>query len=178
MATRNIYLPQFTPQDLEKFWGFVQRGADDECWGWAHKHDGKGYSRFCAQDRTLRAQRVMYFLHYGIDPGELWVLHRCDHPPCINPHHFFLGTNADNVADKMKKGRHRVVSGDEHWARKDRERYKGENNPFAKLPWEDILAIRRRRRELGTTYQELAELYHTSPTHVCRIVHNQTRQDC
>jgi len=37
----------------------------------------------------------------------LWVLHRCDNPPCCRPDHLFLGTPADNTADMIAKGRGR-----------------------------------------------------------------------
>jgi hypothetical protein len=38
------------------------------------------------------------------------VLHHCDNPPCCNPAHLFLGTQADNVFDMVAKKRRRGPS--------------------------------------------------------------------
>jgi len=55
--------------------------------------------------RQVGAHRVSFEVFEGIDPGDLDVCHRCDVPPCINPHHLFLGTAQDNMRDCFQKGR-------------------------------------------------------------------------
>lgn len=40
-----------------------------------------------------------------IPPG-MWVLHKCDNPPCVRPDHLFLGNAYANTHDSIQKGRH------------------------------------------------------------------------
>ena len=49
--------------------------------------------------------RKIYQLRHGKLPSHLLVCHICDNPPCILDAHHFVGTNADNMADAVKKNR-------------------------------------------------------------------------
>lgn len=76
------------------------------CWLWSGDiHDQFGYGLILVGKRTTLAHRVSWELHHGPIPDGLCVLHRCDTPPCVNPDHLFLGTQADNMRDKAVKNR-------------------------------------------------------------------------
>lgn len=78
--------------------------GENECWEWKGSKSKDGYGKFVALGNQL-AHRVSWIIHNGEIPKGLQVLHECDNPPCVNPKHLFLGTNHDNVLDKVKKGR-------------------------------------------------------------------------
>lgn len=93
---------QRRPPDV-RFWKHVRK--TESCWIWTGGTI-TGYGQFHPTDtRVMKAHRFSWELHYGPIPAGLWVLHRCDTPPCVRPDHLFLGTHADNMADARAKGR-------------------------------------------------------------------------
>jgi HNH endonuclease len=98
-------LPELSQLDAERFWRYVDKRGDDECWPWLGGLSSSGYGYFKAARKNLRAHRVAYLLHFDKDPFPLLICHKCDNPICVNPHHAFLGTHIENTDDRHGKGR-------------------------------------------------------------------------
>jgi len=89
-----------------RFWSSVDKSERPKsCWIWKAGKDKYGYGIFCCGGDNYRAHRVAYQLTQGEIPKGKCVLHHCDNPSCVNPSHLFVGTHADNVRDKVAKGR-------------------------------------------------------------------------
>jgi hypothetical protein len=111
------------------------------CWLWEGYVNKDGYGTVTRQGQIYMAHRYSWIVNRGEIPPGLYLLHRCDTPPCINPDHLYLGTAADNAADMKRRGRQLDQS--------------GEHNHSAKLTEEDVLAIRadaRIQREIALDY--------------------------
>lgn len=73
--------------------------------------DGEGYGRIMVARVKYMAHRLSYSLNNGPIPDGYVVRHKCDNPSCINPEHLEVGTQADNIADKVSRGRQARGSG-------------------------------------------------------------------
>lgn len=90
--------------DEARFW--VKVAKSDGCWTWTAGRHEYGYGVFGDRNhKVIYAHRYSYELAFGSIPDGLFVLHKCDNPPCVRPDHLFLGTHDDNMEDSAKKGR-------------------------------------------------------------------------
>lgn len=74
-----------------------------------HTYQSDTYTRTSlAGSNTEYAHRLMYCLFNSVPISAikgLVVMHTCDNPRCVNPYHLTLGTQYDNIQDKVVKGR-------------------------------------------------------------------------
>ena len=119
------------------------------CWLWTRALNSAGYGILHVDGTLMLAHRHMHETFVGPIPEGMHVLHKCDIRRCVNPAHFFLGTNDDNIADMIAKGRQN----------------KGENHGRSKLCEAQITAIRADPRP----QRVIAEAHEISKSHVSDI---------
>jgi len=93
----------FQPHSIDVFFTRITKDEPEGCWTYHGPKCGGGlaYRSF----RRELAHRFSYRHHKGEIPKGMLVRHTCDNPVCVNPDHLLLGTPADNMKDKVERGR-------------------------------------------------------------------------
>lgn len=119
LATRigSYERPKRTPtiKDLPLILRQRIRVTNGGCWLWtvAPRSSIRGrrrtyrgrYGRVKYEGRNWAAHRLIYHLLIGPIPDGASLLHACDTPACVSPHHVRPGTPQENHDDMVTKGR-------------------------------------------------------------------------
>ena len=145
--------PKF-PTMKDRFLNSFEMITESGCWVWGGSVNESGYGQMTWKNRSYSAHRFSYQQFVGSIPESMCVLHQCDVPSCVNPNHLFLGTNQDNMKDKVSKER----------------QAKGEKQGSAKLTTVQVMEI------LGSnnTFAALANKYGVQATTVANIKKRKT----
>jgi hypothetical protein len=142
----------------ERFWSRVDRsGGPDACWPWTGPLNRGGYGVFYWHEKDVPAHRVAYEITHGPVPHDVFVCHNCpggDWPACCNPAHLWSGSHAENMADKVAKGR----------------QPRGEAHGSAKLTETQVSEIRHLANVGALTRRAIARRYAVHPNTVWQIL--------
>jgi hypothetical protein len=102
---KRVIIPELPEKVILRFWSNIEVNGKDDCWPWLSYLTSQGYARFRYLQKHYLASRVMFYLIYGVDPGELSACHECNNPVCVNPNHLYLGTQSENLKQAYQDGR-------------------------------------------------------------------------
>lgn len=145
--------------NIKLFMDRVYPEPNTSCWLYLGSYSKEGYGRLTAEyfNGFRSTHRFSYFIHKGEFDRDMCVLHKCDNPSCVNPDHLFLGTNNENMADMVRKGR----------------AARGTRNIKAKLNESQVLEIRKQHQQ-GVSRKELSLKFGIGKTQTAYIIKNKS----
>ena len=127
---------------------------ENGCWNCSsHFINSDGYPICVVNKKHKTVARVLYEHIFGTIPKEKVLRHTCDNPACVNPLHLLLGTHADNVADRVERGRSAI----------------GSNHGRAKLTEDEARSI---KKDNKTSTTDLARIHGVDRRVIYQIKNN------
>ncbi|MEG4350181.1 HNH endonuclease signature motif containing protein [Microcoleus sp. LAD1_D3] len=130
--------------------------SKDNCWLTDLWANDKGYGQFHLKRSRMNASRASFLIYNGDIPEGMFVCHKCDNPPCVNPEHLFLGTHTENMRDMVEKGRSN----------------RGSKNPQSKLTEKEVFQIKALLVETNLTVERISILFDVSQRTIAYIKQN------
>lgn len=143
--------------------------SDSGCWQWtgAKKVCRRGTHRYgwvTFNNKQMAAHRAVWILFHGqIAPGMV-ICHRCDDPACVNPNHLFLGTQAENMADMIRKGRKWIGNA----------LRKSDGLPVRSKLSDNDIALVRSLRALGALQRDIANHFNVSQSCISNVLNEKS----
>jgi hypothetical protein len=145
---------------------------DGDCLLWAGDTWQDGYGKISWHGVHWRVHRLAYTLKHGPIPYGKLIRHACDRPLCLVDSHHLLGNEAQNMQDKVSRGRQ--SRGASHSAIMRKVVQRGESHCRAKILDKDV-ELMRRKRLAGATLRSLAKEYQMSISGVHHICSGRVR---
>jgi hypothetical protein len=156
IGTGQVNTMSILTPELESAFFARTRRTDTGCLEWTGGVNRNGYGQVRIGGKLYLCHRVSFEWHYGpISPG-VKVRHRCDNPSCIERTHLLPGSQSDNIADCIERGR--------------RNQAFGERMGTSKLREADIIRIREMGRAGAASGRAIARMFGVSHTMVQDIL--------
>lgn len=156
-------LPVMTPKRRARFEAKVDRSAGPEaCHPWQGAPGPSGYGLVQGADDyrgfSFLAHRVAWAIEHEQEPGAAVIRHSCDNPPCCNARHLLDGTQKDNAADMVARGRAKGGGKGRFGAAANAARYtQSQRNEAIRLRYDERMPFAGISRALGV---HRSTLYH------------------
>lgn len=93
------------PMVLKRLLMYSRRTATG-CLEWTRWRNAEGYGYTSFRNHPERTHGLMFRAVKGPIQKGMIIRHTCDNPSCMEPSHLLIGTEADNTADSLARGRH------------------------------------------------------------------------